>query len=226
MRVLVVEDDRRIASLLRQALNEDGYRVTVCGQGDQALAQLLREHFNAVILDVMLPGLDGFHVLTALRERHHAVPVLMLTARGSMTDMVRGLDLGADDYMAKPFALELLLARVRAICRRGEHGGAAALQVGPLLLDRERRVLHRGHETVSLTRKEFLLLELLMRRRDQVVTRHQLIEAGWGADAEVNANSLEFYISSLRGKIAEGEERTRIRTVRSLGYSLSTGHVI
>lgn len=224
MRILVVEDDCRIAALLRQALQEDGYTVAVSAQGNDALSQLLREHFDAVVLDAMLPGLDGFAVLEALRERHHAVPILMLTAKDSMGDIVRGLDLGADDYMTKPFALQILLARLRAICRRGDHAGTAIIQVGNLSLDRELRVLRHRNDTVTLTRKEFLLMELLMRRCDKVVTRDQLIEAGWGGAAEVNSNSLDFYISSLRSKIVSDHSRMRIRTVRSLGYCLSSSH--
>ncbi len=224
MKILVVEDDRRIAALLRQALHEDGYTVAVSAQGNDALSQLLKEHFDAVVLDAMLPGLDGFAVLQTLRERHHAVPILMLTAKDSMEDIVRGLDLGADDYMTKPFTLEILLARLRAICRRGDHAGVAAIQVGTLSLDRGLRVLRHRNHTVTLTRKEFHLLELLMRRCDQVVTRDQLIEAGWGGAAEVSSNSLDFYISSLRSKIAGDDSGTRIRTVRSLGYCLSSRH--
>lgn len=224
MRVLIVEDDRQIAALLRQALCEDGYSVAVASRGEAALTQLLSESFDAVVLDIMLPDLSGFGVLKTLRERHQSVPVLMLTARDSMTDIVRGLDLGADDYMTKPFALEILLARIRALCRRRDHPGTAAIQIGTLSLDRELRVLHRADATVPLTRKEFLLLELLMRRCNQVVTRYQLIEAGWGGEAEVNANSLDFYISSLRSKIASPDAPMQIRTLRSLGYSLTACH--
>src|SRR5450756_441233 len=157
-------------------------------------------------------------VLKKIRANRCATPVLMLTARDSMPDVVRGLDLGADDYLTKPFQLEVLLARVRAVSRRRQAGTTNDLTVGRLILDRNQRIVRLDGREIALPKKEFVLLELLMRRAGQVVTRSQLIEAGWGYDADVSDNNIDFYISSLRSKISADSPSSSIRTVRSLGY--------
>ena len=221
MNVLVVEDDRRIAAVLKQGMAEDGHTVFLCRRGDEAADLIESEHFDVAVMDIMLPGMDGLAVLAQVRSRHCDMPILLLTARDSMPDVVRGLDLGADDYLTKPFQLEVLLARVRAIGRRGQLVAAADLTVGDLVLDRNQRQARRGEQAIALTKKEFVLLELLMRRAGQVVLRDQLIEAGWGHDADVSNNSIDYYISSLRAKVDIGEGESIIRTVRSLGYSLA-----
>ncbi len=221
MNVLVVEDERRLAALLKQGMTEDGHTVFLCGHGDEAADLIESQHFDVAILDIMLPGTDGLTVLAQVRSRHCDVPILLLTARDAMPDVVRGLDLGADDYLTKPFQLEVLLARVRAISRRGHIVAANDLAVGELMLDRSQRQVRRGDRAIALTKKEFVLLELLMRRAGQVVLRDQLVEAGWGHDADVSNNSIDYYISSLRSKIDVGDGESLIRTVRSLGYSLA-----
>lgn len=221
MNVLVVEDDRRIAAVLRQGMTEDGHTVFLCGRGNEAVDLIESEHFDVAVLDIMLPGADGLTVLSQVRAHRCDVPILLLTARDSMPEVVRGLDLGADDYLTKPFQLEVLLARVRAIGRRGQLVSAIDLAVGDLVLDRNQRQVRRGEQSIALTKKEFVLLELLMRRAGQVVLRDQLIEAGWGFNAEISNNSLDYYVSSLRSKIDSGEGESVIRTVRSLGYSLA-----
>ncbi|MCU1324121.1 MAG: two component transcriptional regulator, winged helix family [Acidobacteriaceae bacterium] len=220
MNVLVVEDDKRIAHVLKQGLAEDGHSVFLAHRGDEGAELIKSEHFDVVVLDIMLPGLDGMSVLKQVRAHKCAVPILMLTARDSMPDVVRGLDLGADDYLTKPFQLEVLLARVRAVGRRGHTGTTNELKVGRLVMDRSQRIVRHDLREIGLTKKEFVLLELLMRRAGQVVTRSQLIEAGWGYDADVSDNSIDFYIYSLRSKISGEGATSCIRTVRSLGYLL------
>jgi DNA-binding response OmpR family regulator len=221
MNVLVIEDDRRLADAVHQGLVEDGHQVHISRQGDEGLSLIESNHFDAVVLDLMLPVMDGFTILHKARASEHRVPILILTARDAMADIVRGLDLGADDYLTKPFQLEVLLARIRAVARRGPIAQPSALRVGDCLLDRARRAVVRDAEEIPLTRKEYVLLELLMRRANSVVTRDQLIEAGWGYDRDVSENSVEFYIYSLRSKLRTQEGDSMIRTVRGLGYCLS-----
>jgi DNA-binding response OmpR family regulator len=221
MNVLVVEDDRRIANILRQGLVEDGHSVFLSHRGDEGVELIESEHFDVVVLDIMLPGLDGMSILARVRTKKCSVSIIVLTARDAMPDMVRGLDLGADDYLTKPFQLEVLLARVRAVGRRGHTATTNKLIVGELALDRNQRLVRRGTREIPLTKKEFILLELLMRRAGQVVTRSQLIEAGWGYDADVSDNSIDFYISSLRSKIGVDGTSSSIRTMRSLGYLMT-----
>jgi DNA-binding response OmpR family regulator len=221
MNVLVIEDDRRLADAVHQGLAEDGHQVHISRQGDEGLSLIQSNHFDAVVLDLMLPIMDGFTVLQKARTSEHRVPILILTARDSMADIIRGLDLGADDYLTKPFQLEVFLARVRAVGRRGPIAQPSALRVGGCLLDRSKRAVVRDGEDIPLTRKEFVLLELLMRRANSVVTRNQLIEAGWGYDKDVSENSIEFYIYSLRSKLRTRKGESMIRTVRGHGYYLS-----
>ena len=221
MNVLVIEDDKRIAGILQQGLAEDGHSVFLSHRGDEGAELIASEHFDVVVLDVMLPGMDGFSILKRARTTKCDVPILMLTAKDSMPDVVRGLDLGADDYLTKPFQLEVLLARVRAVSRRGHGASSNDLAVGDLVLDRGQRMARRAQRAIALTKKEFTLLELLMRRANQVVTRDQLIEAGWGYDADVRDNTIDFYISSLRSKIDAKGEPSMIRTMRSLGYAVA-----
>jgi len=221
MNVLVIEDDKRIAGVLQQGLAEDGHNVFLSHRGDEGAELIASEHFDVVVLDVMLPGMDGFSILKRARTTKCDVPILMLTAKDSMPDVVRGLDLGADDYLTKPFQLEVLLARVRAVSRRGHGASSNDLAVGDLVLDRGQRMARRAQRAIALTKKEFTLLELLMRRANQVVTRDQLIEAGWGYDADVRDNTIDFYISSLRSKIDAKGEPSMIRTMRSLGYAVA-----
>jgi len=221
MKLLVIEDDRRIAGVLQQGLTEDGHTVFVSHHGDDGLELIESQYFDVIVLDVMLPGRDGFSILKQARDARCATPILILTARDGMADIVRGLDLGADDYLTKPFQLEVLLARVRAMGRRGQVPLLDKLQVGDLVLDRSQKLLLRGELRIPLTRKEFVLLEIMMRRPQQVISRNELIEAGWGYDAEVSDNNIDFYIHSLRSKINVEGQPSMIRTVRAQGYALS-----
>ncbi len=221
MNVLVIEDDKRIAGVLQQSLTEDGHNVFLSHRGDEGIDLINHEHFDLVVLDVMLPAIDGFTILTKVRAKRLSIPILLLTARGDMSDMVRGLDLGADDYLTKPFQLDNLLARVRAVGRRSHNASDNKIAVGSLILDQAEHILRKDGVEVPLTRKEFLILDLLMRRMSKVVTRDQMIAAGWGFDAEVSDNSIDFYISSLRSKIDMKGQPSLIRTMRSIGYCFS-----
>ena len=221
MNVLVVEDDRRIAKLLQRGLSEDGHQVFVSADGIEAFDIASTGRFELIILDVLLPGLDGFSLLKKLRQVGCSTPVLMLTARDAMTDMVYGLDSGADDYMTKPFLLDNLLARVRALGRRSQATQSTTLQVGDLSLDRGQKKASRGGRSIVLTKKEYMLLELLIRRSSQVVSRSELIEAAWGFQADVRDNTLDFYIHSLRYKIDGENEPPMLHTLRGLGYQLT-----
>jgi two-component system, OmpR family, copper resistance phosphate regulon response regulator CusR len=221
MNVLVIEDDRRIAGILRRGLLEDGHQVELSHHGDEGCELLGTRHFDVLVLDVMLPGIDGFSILRRARAAKLPVPILMLTAKDSMADTVHGLDLGADDYLTKPFQLEIFLARVRAVGRRGHIPEQPQLSVGDLVLDRSSRTVRRGEEPVILTKKEYAILELLMRRANRVVSREQLIEAAWCYDADVRNNTIDFYMHSLRSKIDRDGGAGMIRTVRSFGYLLA-----
>ncbi|WP_263415359.1 response regulator transcription factor [Terriglobus albidus] len=222
MNVLVVEDNRRLCGVLRQSLAEDGHQVTVAERGDEGRDLLLGVSFHVAVLDVMLPGLDGFSVLKEARSSKCVVPILMLTAKDSMPDIVHGLNLGADDYLTKPFQIPVFLARVRAIGRRHPELQSNVISVGDLHLDSDSHTVRRGDCEITLTRKEYALLELLMRRANKVVTRNQLREAGWSFDADVSDGSVDFYIHSLRSKIDIKGEESMIRTARSLGYMLTS----
>jgi DNA-binding response OmpR family regulator len=220
MQVLVVEDERRMAELLRQGLEEEGHAVVVANNGPDGLSLAESHEFDAIILDLMLPGVDGFTVARRLRTAHNQTPILMLTARDAMQDIVRGLDAGGDDYLVKPFSFEVLLARLRAVSRRGAIPQPAQLQVGDLRLHPATREVWRGERRVSLTRTEYNLLEALMRRAGTVITRDTLIGAGWGFGADVENNTLDAFIRLLRGKIEQPGEHKLIHTVRGVGYTV------
>jgi DNA-binding response OmpR family regulator len=222
MNVLVVEDNQRLGNILRQGLFEEGHQVLLSQRGDEGRDLLLNSSFDVAVLDVMLPGLDGFSVLEQVRARNCSTPVLMLTARDTMPDIVHGLNLGADDYLTKPFQIQIFIARVRAIGRRSPAMQAKTLTMGYLVLDTGCRIAKRAGEDIVLTKKEYAILELLMRRQNQVVTRNQLREVAWSYDADVSDGSVDFYMHSLRSKIDIKGEVSLIRTVRSLGYTMAS----
>lgn len=220
MQVLVVEDEPRMAQLLRQGLEEEGHSVVVAGNGRDGLAMAGSHPFDAIVLDVMLPGLDGFSVARKLRAARNQTPILMLTARDASHDIVEGLNLGADDYLVKPFSFEVLLARLRAVSRRGAIAEPPVLQVADLALNPAAREVSRGGRKIALTRTEFGLLELLMKRAGRVVTRENLIESVWGFDCDVRSNTLDAFIRLLREKVDTAGETKLIQTVRGVGYCL------
>jgi DNA-binding response OmpR family regulator len=220
MQVLVVEDERRMAELLRQGLEEEGHSVVLAGNGHDGLAMAESHPFDAIVLDVMLPGLDGFSVAKKLRAARNQTPILMLTARDATHDVVEGLNLGADDYLVKPFSFEVLLARLRAVSRRGAIAQPPVLQVADLSLNPSAREVARGGRKIALTRTEYGLLELLMMRAGRVVTRENLIESVWGFDSDVRSNTLDAFIRLLRDKVDTAGETKLIQTVRGVGYCL------
>ena len=220
MRILVVEDERRMAEVLRQGLMEDGHAVTVAleGRGGLALAEV--GGFDLLILDCMLPGVSGFEITRQLRSRRNRTPILMLTARDAPGDVVHGLDTGADDYLTKPFSFDVLLARVRAVGRRGPIAQPVVLETSGLSIHLGTREVRRGARKIELTRTEYVLLELLMRNAGRVLTRESLIESVWGGDSEIESNTLDAFIRLLRGKIEAAGESRLLRTVRGVGYCL------
>ena len=223
MNVLVVEDDNRIASLVDRALTEDGHNVAVSDNGREGAEMLLSGRFDAALLDILLPEMDGFEVLRQIRIRHCKTPILVLTAVDAVPKIVEAFDLGADDYLVKPFILEILLARVGAIARRIASSEPTVNKVGDVTLDRSRRIAVRNGREIALTRKQFELLETLMRHRGLITTREQLIEAGWGHAADVKENTLDVYIHGLRSKLEnDSDEGPLIKTIHGSGYMLVT----
>jgi len=220
MRILVVDDEPQLQRALERALKLEGYEVALAADGEQALAAVAETRPDAIVLDVLMPKLDGLEACRALRADGDRTPVLMLTARDAVLDRVDGLDAGADDYVVKPFALEELLARLRALLRRGDGRGGEALGYGGLSLDPATREVRRGDREIDLTKTEFALLEQLLRHPRQVLTRAQLFEAVWGYDFGPSSNSLEVYIGYLRRKTEAGGEPRLIQTVRGVGYTL------
>jgi two-component system response regulator MprA len=223
MRILVVDDERAVRDSLRRALELEGYEIELAGDGREALYRLDSDSQpDAIILDVLMPGLDGLEVCKRIRATGNAVPVLMLTARDAVENRVEGLDAGADDYVTKPFALEELLARVRALIRRSTDGTDEKLRFGDLELDPGTREVRRAGEPIDLTRTEFSLLELFMRNPRQVLTRSIIFERVWGYDFGFASNSLDVYIGYLRRKTELGGRPRLIHTVRGVGYALRT----
>jgi two-component system OmpR family response regulator len=220
MRVLVVEDEVKMAGLLKRALEEEGYAVDVAARGEDALWLGTENPYDAIVLDLMLPDLDGFEVSRKLREAGRWSPVLMLTARDAVADRVAGLDAGADDYLTKPFSFAELLARLRALMRRGAGERPSVLRVGHLELDPARRTVSRDGTSIDLTAREFALLEYLMRHPGEVLTRTQLIEHVWDFAYEGDSNVVDVYIRYLRNKVDRPFGNVSIRTVRGAGYRL------
>jgi two-component system response regulator MprA len=219
-RVLVVEDDQNVRQALDSALRFAGHEVVAVTDGDEALSEITRQEPDLIVLDLMMPRIDGLTVCRMLRERGYRTPVLVLTARQEVADRVAGLDAGADDYLAKPFALDELLARVRALLRRTSPTGVSdVLRVGDLSLDPRRRTAQRGGRAIELTKTEFDLLELLLHNAGIVLTREQIYERIWGFDFETSSKSLDVYISYLRRKTEEAGEPRLIHTVRGVGYT-------
>jgi two-component system response regulator MprA len=220
-RVLVAEDDRSVRESLVRALKLEGYDVTAVNDGEQALAALDAEHYELLVLDVTMPNVDGLTVCRRLRARNVTMPILMLTARHEVSDRVTGLDAGADDYVVKPFALDELSARMRALLRRTSVSGAdELLRVGDLELDPLGRTASRGGRGLDLTKTEFDLLELLMVNAGIVLSRDTIYERIWGYDFETSSRSLDVYIGYLRAKTEAGGEPRLVQTVRGVGYSL------
>jgi two-component system response regulator MprA len=221
MRVLVVDDERAVRDSLRRALELEGYDVELAADGEEALERLAQNgEPDAVVLDILMPKIDGLEVCRRLRREGHRLPVLMLTARDEVENRVAGLDAGADDYVTKPFALEELLARLRALLRRTTSGSGEVLRFADLELDPKTREVRRAGEPIELTRTEFSLLELFLLNPRQVLTRSVIFERVWGYDFGFSSNSLDVYIGYLRRKTEAGDRPRLIQTVRGVGYAL------
>jgi len=223
MRVLVVEDEKKTASFIRKSLQAAGFAVDVLHNGDEAIAAIQHTPFDVVVMDVMLPGRDGLSIVRQLRERGSKTPVLLLTARGEISEKVEGLNAGADDYMAKPFALEELVARVRALGRRGSETKALTLRVGDLSLNTVSREVKRGQKTIALAPREYLLLEFLMRSTGRICDRMAIVEKVWDYDFDPGTNLVDVYVMRLREKIDSGFETKLLHTVRGVGYVMKEG---
>ena len=220
MRILVVEDDKKTAVFVSKALQEEGLAVTLLNDGSEALRALGETAFDAVVLDIMLPGRDGLSVLRQMRIQGNATPVLLLSARGEVNERVEGLNAGADDYLAKPFALAELIARVRALVRRGGEAKLTVLRVGDLTLDTATRKAQRGGKTCELTSREFRLLEYLMRSPGRICTRMMILEQVWDYHFDPGTNIIDVYVRKLREKIDAGSEPKLLRSVRGVGYTI------
>ncbi len=220
MRILVVEDEPSMAELLRKGLEEEHHSVIAAYDGKAALDIATSTDLDVILLDVMLPGMDGIEVVMNLRSRNNHTPLILLTARDSVPDIIRGLDVGADDYLIKPFSFQELLARLRASARRGPAPRPVRMQVADLRLDPATHRVHRAEREIHLTVTEFRLLEFLMRRAGRVISRNALIEAVWWDSGDVEDNTLDAFISLLRTKIDKDHRHKLIHTVRGVGYTL------
>jgi two-component system, OmpR family, response regulator len=220
MRLLVVEDDAKLARALQRGLQREGYAVDLASDGDEGLEQASENDYDVVLLDVMLPGRDGFAVCRAMRRKERWAPVLMLTARDQVDDRIRGLDAGADDYLVKPFDYGELLARLRALIRRGPSERPPILEVGDLRVDPATRTVSRAGKEVELTVREFALLHFLARHAGEVVSREQLLEHVWDDAGEGSTNVVDVYVGYLRNKLERPFRKKMIRTVRGVGFML------
>ncbi len=220
MRVLVVEDEKKTASFVRKALQAEGFAVDVCHNGDDALAAASATSFDGIVLDIMLPGRDGLSVLRQLRERKNAMPVLLLSARGEVNERIEGLNLGADDYLPKPFELGELVARVRALVRRGGGSKSTVLRLADLALDTIAHEARRGETKIELTAREYRLLEFLLRNSGRICGRMSIIEKVWDYDFDPGTNIVDVYVRRLREKIDDGFASKLLHTVRGIGYVL------
>ena len=222
MQVLVIEDDHRMAALVEQGLREEGYEVKVSHNGLKGFTRATNFDFDVIVLDIMLPGMDGLELLRQLRMSGKQTPVLMLTARDSQSDIVKGLDCGADDYLTKPFGFDIFLARVRALARRQPIAQPSVLRAGDVTMNTSSREVRVAGEYVQLTRTEFSILELLLKRPNHTVGRETIMEAIWGESSDVKDNTLDAFMKLLRSKVDIDPQRRLIHTIRRVGYVLRT----
>jgi DNA-binding response OmpR family regulator len=219
MRVLIIEDDRAMAGLLQKGLEEENHRVSLAHEGREGLELAESYQFDVIVLDLMLPAIDGFEIARRLRKGGNATPILMLTARDAVPDIVKGLDVGADDYLTKPFSFAEFLARLRALGRRGAAPiSSTRLEIADLVLDPSTHQVFRGRREIHLTPTEYRLLEFLMRRPGRVLSRRAIVEAVWGLEAEVEENTLDAFVRLLRTKVDQGYKEKLIHTSRGFGY--------
>jgi two-component system copper resistance phosphate regulon response regulator CusR len=221
MRLLIVEDDKKVGAFLERGLREENYAVDVCRNGSDALYLVQLNSYDVVILDIMLPGKDGFSVCREMRENDILVPIIMLTAKDTLEDKITGLTEGADDYLTKPFSFEELLARIRALLRRSQDYKTKVLRVADLEMDPLRRIVTRAGKKITLTGKEYALLEYLMRNQGRVLSQSMIIEHVWNMDYEGASNVVNVYINHLRQKVDKGAQIQLIKTIRGHGYQIN-----
>jgi heavy metal response regulator len=223
MRILVVEDDKGTSRFIKKGLSEEGFMADAVSGGEEGLFMATTEIYDLIILDVMLPEINGFEVLKGIRQKGVSTPVLFLTAKDEKEDIIHGLDLGADDYLVKPFAFAELLARIRAVLRRGQTGDPTQkLIVGDLVLDRVGRQARRNDTVIELTAKEFQLLEYMMRNTGQILTKTMILDRVWGYDFDTQSNIIEVHVNRLRAKVDKDFSTKLIHTVRGVGYVIKT----
>ncbi len=220
MHVLIVEDEKKMAELLKKGLEEENHSVSLAFDGRDALEMAQSIEYDAIVLDLMLPGIDGFEVARRLRKGGNKTPILVLTARDTVPDVVKGLDIGADDYMTKPFSFEEFLARLRSVSRRGSAPRPTLLQVGDLVLNPASHQVTRAGEEISLSRTEFRLLEFLMRRAGRAIPRNTIVNSVWDSNDDIEENTLDVFISLLRSKVDRDHRVKLILTVRGTGYCI------
>jgi heavy metal response regulator len=220
MRILVIEDEDKVADFIKRGLKEEGYAVDVASDGEEGYYQATTNFYDLILLDLMLPKLDGLSLCRKLRQEDNHTPIIMLTAKDSIKDKVKGLDSGADDYLAKPFSFEELLARIRVILRKGKSLQPTKLQVGDLVLDLLSHKAWRGAEEIALTTKEYALLEYLMRNAGSIITRTMISEHVWDINFDTFTNVIDVYVNYLRNKIDKGRKKKLIHTIRGRGYVL------
>jgi len=218
MKILIVEDEKKIATFVKKGLTEAGFTVDVEHNGDDGYRRALHESYDAIVLDIMLPGRDGLSILRSLRDKRNTVPVILLTARSELKERLDGLNLGADDYLTKPFYMEELIARLQAVTRRSAGEGLSLLQAGDLVINLVTREVKRGDTAVELTAREFSLLEYLVRSPGRVLTRTQILEQVWGYNFDPQTNLVDVYIQRVRKKISPNGEDDLIETLRGVGY--------
>ena len=223
MRVLLVEDDRGVSRFIKKGLKEEGYVIDVAFDGEEGLHLALSQTYDLIILDILLPEMNGYEVLKNIREKGVVIPVICLTAKDEREDIIQGLELGADDYLVKPFSFAELLARIKAVLRRGiKDVELSKLTVGDLSLDLVDRTAHRNESDIELSSREFLLLEYLMRNAEQILTRTMILENVWGYDFDTSSNIIDVHINHLRTKIDKGFPQKLIHTIKGVGYVLKT----
>ena len=221
MRILVVEDDRGVSRFISKGLTEEGFAVDTIFDGEEALHLCLSQIYDLIVLDIMLPGLSGFEILKTVRKKGSSVPVIFLTSKDDQKDIIHGLNLGADDYLVKPFSFQELLARIRAVVRRGQKQQEMnQLTIGDLSLNLINRIAERGGRQIELSAKEFLLLEYLMKNAGQVLTRTMILDKVWGYDFDTSSNIIDVHINRLRAKIDKPFDRNLVHTIKGVGYVL------
>ncbi|SDU21667.1 heavy metal response regulator transcription factor [Desulfobacula phenolica] len=220
MKILIIEDDADVLRFIKKGLSESGYTIDAASTGDEGLFLATTQYFDLMILDVMLPELSGFDIIKRIRKNHIKTPVIFLTARDDQDDILQGFNLGADDYLVKPFSFAELLARIKAILRRGHEKPIDKLCIGDLSLDLIKHTVYRGHTKIEISAKEFLLLEYLLRNSGQVLTRTMILEQVWGYSFDTSSNIIDVHINRLRGKIDKHFNNKLIHTIKGVGYVL------